>query len=1616
MKTKINQVRNPDLRSMSKIKAFFLGSIFLFSLSLPAVASAGLCDEIAKGTKGFFSCGQETTSFTDFKGGLTKPETTGYSDELRQAENVRDYIKNVVKFALGFLGIIAIVVIIYGGFLYLTAAGKEDKAGTGKKTITYAVIGLLIIMASFAIVNTVLQAPSGKEGDKLAGAAPGSTGDQNTRRRLLFNYAAGVVQTVARDFVTAYQNYAEIGIDLKTLASVDLERDADSPATLKSILSNKINIVKNISNKGGALSQVAEKSKDMLVVLERYIKTTDKKLAEASAEKAEKKWYEFWRDAEYNTFKINIDEQTGGTGALQRANESDFALAVQKAYRQLIDLRKRVKQSALLRDVDLQFVVVLNDLRKLVDSLLPEIEPAFGWLLNKALAQSLRELKLTGTADNAAILTIVNNLGKLYDLVKDIQFIYTVISADVTEGNAPLVVNFDGLKSLDPNNQTIPAANFKWNFGDDSDDNKAEKIVTASHIYKKPGTYIVKLEVKAPDTAPGEQKIADGIAFRTITVKPSASRIDLKVSADETFPADKTFNLSQYNDAGFQTANLSDITFTMSEAKNGIYFNALETKTGGGELLSKLSGKSTVKVKWDFGDKTKKDNTYEGTSDPLNLKRKFIYDREGSYRVTLEVTDDRGITDRKIFNIVVASIAARMRFTPGTIVDKWTKVTVDGSTSSSDLGSIKSYKWEFSELPTDDFVKPAETVDRFDIGRFKKAGGYTVSLEVADNSGRTAKTSAVLTVTSKPPVAQFTAFNKDKSHPNIYILDGTASYSVDSGPDEKMELKWEINAAPGDCAYFTLKDEGKTFSETKKDCTELGREGDIGWSSQNSKLKVKLKKGKYTVTLVARNPADPANTKGGKTQEQKLIVEKDLDVGWGDDGRPFTAQLNESGKSEIVFSIKSENGVAYEIDTGDSQKEKGKINPDPSVPTIVKHTYDQAGSYIAKLSVFDAEDNSNTLTRKIFIGGGNKPVAAIHVIQDGIDLPGGTDMIIGNRKSVFVFDAGKSLNVDGASRHLNYSWDFGNFEKSAKKQATYTYKEANPREGDFYTVKLKVTNDEDATKSAEESLKIRIIREPPIVRGIIAVPAGQKLTTPVSVNVSALGAEDPDGKIIQYRWWYYDVDNPDNLLGLQITQSPSATLTVGTNGEENQRKIYKFGVAVTDDDNMTFDTGKELNEALVPSITVTNGPNKAPVAKFSVDRTSIDVGESVTFNSTSFDPDTTGSIVRYIWDFEGRGFAAASLTDDYNQPNVTYTYAKPAKTGFKARLKVVDNNGAEAVSDAVLIYVEGKSGAPTAAFISKQVGTDKKMQFTDNSIGDAVNGASIKKWTWDFDVNTDSDGDGIKDNDQDSTEQNPAYEYQNYGIYRAKLTVEDDQGNQAKVTNFVNVKAPEKSSTDTKTLPPKTDSKSGIGYSTDEPEGLVKKLQRPKGATTPLKPAPTSGTDSQSAEKLEARLLSVPAPSEADGRIHLQGDSATVIFDFSNSKGNIKSYVFDKNIFFDSNGNGVKDDDEDYKTDKPGTWTTQYARSYGAVRTRLTILDMDGKKAFVDKDIIFDPPVAPKGKKPKNPLQTALFSGYDILDLPVLLVLVAGFVIFISRDRLRLIPKKRQTEDEVEDN
>lgn len=70
--------------------------------------------------------------------------------------NFESAVMNATNWLLGFVGMIAVLVIVWGGINYIGSAGNEETAKTAKKTITYGIIGVVIAGFAYAIVSVIV--------------------------------------------------------------------------------------------------------------------------------------------------------------------------------------------------------------------------------------------------------------------------------------------------------------------------------------------------------------------------------------------------------------------------------------------------------------------------------------------------------------------------------------------------------------------------------------------------------------------------------------------------------------------------------------------------------------------------------------------------------------------------------------------------------------------------------------------------------------------------------------------------------------------------------------------------------------------------------------------------------------------------------------------------------------------------------------------------------------------------------------------------------------------------------------------------------------------------------------------------------------------------------------------------------------------------------------------------------------------------------------------------------------------------------------------------------------------------------------------------------------------
>ncbi|MDP2708787.1 MAG: pilin [bacterium] len=120
-----------------------LAATFVFSAALPVLA----LDINSADTDKFWGDNTERQYVAD---------NSGLSSGT--ARDPRKIATDIIKVILGFLGIIAVVIILFAGFKWMTAGGNEENVAAAKKMLIAGVIGLIIILSAFALASFVITA------------------------------------------------------------------------------------------------------------------------------------------------------------------------------------------------------------------------------------------------------------------------------------------------------------------------------------------------------------------------------------------------------------------------------------------------------------------------------------------------------------------------------------------------------------------------------------------------------------------------------------------------------------------------------------------------------------------------------------------------------------------------------------------------------------------------------------------------------------------------------------------------------------------------------------------------------------------------------------------------------------------------------------------------------------------------------------------------------------------------------------------------------------------------------------------------------------------------------------------------------------------------------------------------------------------------------------------------------------------------------------------------------------------------------------------------------------------------------------------------------------------
>ena len=70
-------------------------------------------------------------------------------------EDIDQAAEDTTNWILGSVSMIAVIMLVFGGIKYITSAGDEDRARAGKKTVTYTLLGIVVIGMAYAIIEAI---------------------------------------------------------------------------------------------------------------------------------------------------------------------------------------------------------------------------------------------------------------------------------------------------------------------------------------------------------------------------------------------------------------------------------------------------------------------------------------------------------------------------------------------------------------------------------------------------------------------------------------------------------------------------------------------------------------------------------------------------------------------------------------------------------------------------------------------------------------------------------------------------------------------------------------------------------------------------------------------------------------------------------------------------------------------------------------------------------------------------------------------------------------------------------------------------------------------------------------------------------------------------------------------------------------------------------------------------------------------------------------------------------------------------------------------------------------------------------------------------------------------
>jgi PKD repeat protein len=583
-----------------------------------------------------------------------------------------------------------------------------------------------------------------------------------------------------------------------------------------------------------------------------------------------------------------------------------------------------------------------------------------------------------------------------------------------------------------------------------------------------------------------------------------------------------------------------------------------------------------VSYQWSFGD--------GATS--LGVLTSHAWASDGNFVVALNVTDSDGNSTIATITVHVLNrlpIAA-LSLAPAralTLAD----IAFDASSSVDPDGSILYYRWDFGDGTA--MYGPAVAHG------FSRPAVYSVTLTVTDNDGGEGRSSVLVTIDNRPPVA---VVPPNFSVPTFEdrVFDASAAYDLDGviqtytwdfgdgGTGTGRSVKHAYATQGAKTVTLTVRDDyGATHAATMTVTvtnnapsasisapfsvytsetatftgTAVDRDGSIAsWSwtfgdgspassTPNSLTHAYPTKGTYTVTLTV---TDNTGATGSASFEIRVLNRLPTAV----ISAPTTG-VQAPSLSAISFasagSTDPESGgsLAFFWIFGD-----GSVSSGPSV----SHAFPRAGTYTVILTVSDPDGGASSSTISVVIlNQGPTAVGAVNVTTAVPTL------------SPITFDASGSSDVDGLI--VTWLWDFGDGATSPLKVAEHAYASSDPS-GPSYTVHLTVTDNGGLKNTA--TLTVGVTNRLPVAR----IAHGSPVYAEISSVLRSTDSSDEDGVIVGWAWEFGDQTPAQGGAEVSHVFASAGTYTVKVTVTDNRGGVSSSEETITVVPKPIYDTGK----------------------------------------------------------------------------------------------------------------------------------------------------------------------------------------------------------------------------------------------------------------------------------------------------------------------------------------------------------------------------------------------------------------------------------------------------------